>query len=326
ATNRSFEFRSGVTVYPAGPYLALLPGVLFGLTPKLAVQGGIALLDGLGALATGALARRLGLGARAALFAALLYAALPVMLTSLWFGHTAQVFGQGLMAPLALVLLAGLERERARSWLVAWALLSIALLSHIGVSILALAWLALAWLALRGRVSGRAWWRFALVLAAGGALGLALVYGPAAQLKLAEFGKVGERVAGGGGPAYNLIWRAFQISFSPLGWLLALPGLLLLRKVRMPRGGAALLGAWLTAAAVFWAVEMVTALQVRYLVFLAPLACLLLGRALGELAARGWAGRITAWAAVGAVLALGCATWYTGVFQNVQMSMIPLLR
>ena len=27
----------GVTVYPAGPYLALMPGVLLGLAPKLAV-------------------------------------------------------------------------------------------------------------------------------------------------------------------------------------------------------------------------------------------------------------------------------------------------
>jgi hypothetical protein len=180
-TNRSFEFRSGVTVYPAGPYLALMPGVLLGLTPKLAVQGGIALVDGLGALATGWLALRLGLGSRTAIFGAVLYAGLPVMLTSLWFGHTAQVFGQALMVPLALALLAALERDQAGAWLAAAALLSMALLSHIGVTVLAVAWLGMAWLAVGRGLPQRTWWRFFLILAAACTVGLALVYGPAAS-------------------------------------------------------------------------------------------------------------------------------------------------
>lgn len=325
--NRSFEFRSGVTVYPAGPYLALMPGVLAGLTPKLAVQGGIALVDGMGALATGALAVRLRLGARTALYAALLYAALPVMLTSLWFGHTAQVFGQALVAPLALALLAALASHRRRAWLTAGALLSMALLSHIGVTILALAWLGLAWLALARRAPGRAWRSFGVMLAGSTLVGLALVYGPAAQLKLAELGKVGERVAeGGGGPAYNLILSAFRISFYEPGWALALLGVGLLSWRRMPRGGPALLGAWLAAAGLFLAVELVTALQVRYLVMLAPLACIGVGAVLAGIAGRGGAGRAVAWAATAGLLALGAATWYVGVYQNVQMSMVPLLR
>lgn len=327
-TNRSFEFRSGVTVYPAGPYLALMPGLLLGLTPKLAVQGGIALVDGLGALATGALALRLGAGARAAVYAALLYAAVPVMLTSLWFGHTAQVFGQGLMAPLALALLAALERDGRRPWLVAAALLSMALLSHIGVTVIAAAWLGLAFLALYPSLAAGARLRLFLTLAAAAAVGLALVYGPAAQLKLAEMGKVGEQIAAGNGlPAYNLIWRAFQISFYEPGWALALPGLVLVyAQLRRRPGAAALLWTWLAAAALFWGIEMATALQARYLVFLAPVACILIGRVLSGLAERGESGRATAWTTVALLLALGCTTWYLGTFQNIQMSMIPLLR
>jgi hypothetical protein len=231
------------------------------------------------------------------------------------------------MAPLALALLAAIADGGRRAWLVAGALLSMALLSHIGVSILALAWLGLAWLALARERRGPVWLRFAMLLASGVAVGLALVYGPAAQLKLAEIGKVTERVAeGGSGPAYNLIWSAFRISFYEPGWLLALAGLGLMRWGRMPRGGRALLGAWLCAAALFWAVEMVTALQVRYLVMLAPLACVAIGVVLAGLAERGRAGPWVAWMGTATLLVLGAATWYIGVYQNVQMSMTPLLR
>jgi hypothetical protein len=201
-----------------------------------------------------------------------------------------------------------------------------ALLSHIGVTILAAAWLGVAWLAAARELPARAWRRFALVLAAGGVVGIVLVYGPEAQLKISELGKVGARVSSGGGPAYNLIWSAFRISFYELGWLLAPLGLALLPWRRLPRGGRALVGAWLAAAALFWAVEMVTALQVRYLVMLAPLACIAIGAILGHFAERGRIGSSTAWAATAMLLTLGAATWYIGVYQNVQMSMVPLLR
>jgi hypothetical protein len=326
-SNRSFEFRSGVTVYPAGPYLALMPGILAGLTPKLAVQGGIALVDGLGALAVGVLALRLGQGTRAAIYAAVLYAALPVMLTSLWFGHTAQVFGQALMAPLALALLAGTASERWRPWLVAGGLFAMALLSHIGVTILVVAWLGLAWLGFARALPRKAWRRFTVVSAVALAAGLLLVYGPAAQLKLDELGKVGERVTQSGNPpAYNLIWSAWRISFYEPGWLLALCGLLCLHWIRMPVGGAIVVGSWLAAGALFWAVEMATALQVRYLVHLAPLACVAIGAVLVRFSERGRTGRPVAWATTALLLALGGATWYIGVYQNIQMSMVPLLR
>lgn len=326
-TNRSFEFREGVTVYPSGPYLTLMPGVLLGLTPKLAVQGAIALLDGLGALTTGLLAVRLGQGRQTALIAALAYAALPVMLTSLWFGHTAQVFGQGLMAPLALALLSALEHKRGRAWLLALALLSMALLSHIGVTILALAWLGLAWLFMALQPPRYAWRPFTLMLAAGAIIGLALVYGPAAQLKLAELGKVGAAISSGDdAPAYNLIWRAIQISFYELGWMLALPGMLLLRRDLLPRGGTTLLSAWLAAVLLFWVVEIVTGLQVRYLVFLAPLACIFIGSMLARLIERGPAGALAAWGTLALLLVTGSAPWYIGILRNIQMSMLPLLR
>jgi len=330
AANESFEFGGGLTVYPSGPYLVLMPGMLAGLTPKLAVQGGIALLDGLATMGVAALGLALGMPRRPLIFACLAYAALPIGLTTLYYGHTAQAFGQALMAPLAAALLLGLRgRGGPWPWLCAWALLSAALLSHIGVSILALAWLGLAWLALTltRRLDGPTWRRLSLTLLLGGLTGLALVYGPfvASHLSIVtglEFG--GEGVAPA--PAYNLIAKAWWLAFTPLGLLLAVAGLPLLRGVQMPLGAAELLGAWLGAVVLFWGVEMLTGLQVRYLVFLAPLACLLAGLSLAWLAERRAVGPWLAWGLALALLAQGLWVWLPGAFERVAPSMVPLLR
>jgi len=330
AANESFEFGGGLTVYPSGPYLVLMPGMLAGLTPKLAVQGGIALLDGLATLGVAALGLTLGMSRRPLIFACLAYAALPIGLTTLYYGHTAQAFGQALMAPLAAALLLGLRGHGGPwPWLCAWALLSAALLSHIGVSILALAWLGLAWLALTlmRRLDGPTWRRLSLTLLLGGLTGLALVYGPfvASHLSIVtglEFG--GEGVAPA--PAYNLIAKAWWLAFTPLGLLLAAAGLPLLRGARLPLGAAELLGAWLGAVLLFWGVEMLTGLQVRYLVFLAPLACLLVGLSLAWLAERRAVGPWLAWGLALALLAQGLWVWLPGAFERVAPSMVPLLR
>ena len=330
AANESFEFGGGLTVYPSGPYLVLMPGMLAGLTPKLAVQGGIALLDGLATLGVAALGLALGMPRRPLIFACLAYAALPIGLTTLYYGHTAQAFGQALMAPLAAALLLGLRGHGSPwPWLCAWALLSAALLSHIGVSILALAWLGLAWLALTltRRLDGPTWRRLSLTLLLGGLTGLALVYGPfvASHLSIVtglEFG--GEGVAPA--PAYNLIAKAWWLAFTPLGLLLAVAGLPLLRGVRLPLGAAELLGAWLGAVVLFWGVEMLTGLQVRYLVFLAPLACLLAGLSLAWLAERRTVGPWLAWGLTVVLLAQGLWVWLPGAFERVAPSMVPLLR
>lgn len=330
ATNESFEFGGGVTVYPSGPYVVLMPGMLLGLTPKLAVQGGIALLDGLATLGVAALGRALTLSPRAVLFGCLAYAALPIALTTLYYGHTAQAFGQALMAPLAAALLVGLRGKSGPwPWLLAWAFFSAALLSHIGVTILALAWLGLAWLALTltRRLDAASWRRLTLTLVLGGLTGLIFVYGPVVFSHLAivtrlDFGGTGVAPA----PSYNLIAKAWWISYTPLGLLLAVAGIPLLRPKRLPTGAAELLGAWVGAALLFWAVEMTTGLQVRYLVFLAPLACLLAGLALSRLAELRAPGPLLAWGLSAALVVQGAWVWLPGALGVVAPSMVPLLR
>ena len=339
ATNESFEFGGGVTVYPSGPYLALMPGLLAGLTAKLAVQGGIALVDGLAALAVAGLGRALGLGRRAVLFGAVAYAAVPIGLTTLWYGHTAQAFGQALMAPLAVALLLGLRGAPGPwPWLAAGVLMAAALLSHIGVTILALAWLGLLWLTVtvgEARRSGgqhgspgwATWRRLTLTLLLGGLAGLVFVYGPAVAAHLdtvvaLDFG--GDGVAPK--PSYNLIARAFWISYTPLGLALAVAGVALARPRELPPGAGALLGSWAGAAALFWGVELLTGLQVRYLVFLTPLACLAAGLALARLAAWGRWGPWLAWGLAAALALQGAALWLGGIFGDTAPSMVPLLR
>jgi toxin CptA len=329
-TRRSIEFHNGITVYPPGPYLVYMPGLLLGLSPPLLVQSASAFVDGLGALSVGALARALGARPRAALLAALLYAAVPVSLTALWWGLTAQVFGQALMAPLALALLAALRQpRRVALWVLAGVLLTVAALSHIGVTIVAFAWLGLAWLALarRGAALPGAWLRLTLALAVSGVVSLALLYVDVAALKVQQFDTVGREILSEGyEPIYALIWRGFLIAFHPLVLLLLPAGLLLLLRRRTPVGGPELILGWIGTALIFLLVEITTGLQVRYIYFLTPLACILAGLLLDRLAAHSATARRVAWVVAVLLLAQGSAAWLTSAFNDLRMSMVSLLR
>lgn len=329
-TNRSFEFGGGVTIYPPGPYLALQWALLLGIAPPVLVAGGIALLDGLSALSVGLLARALGLGQRGALGAALLYAGMPVSLMALFFGHTAQAFGQSMMVPLLLALLAALQRPtESRRWLLAALPLSVALLSHIGVTVIAVAWLGLSWLALvpQRNVSWQGKWRFGALLAGCALLALALIYGSVLGAHLAQTQEIGsEALEEGFAPAYWLIWRGFVIAFNGAGLLLAPIGLLVLARRSLPPGGRELVGAWIGTAVLFLAVELISGLQVRYIYFLTPIVCVLLGCVLERLAAISLLGRRLAAVATLVLILQGWIVWYNGVFFAERVSMVALLR
>jgi hypothetical protein len=329
-THRSIEFHNGITVYPPGPYLVFMPGLLLGLAPPLLVQSGIALVDGLGAFAVGALARALGMSTRAAILSALLYTAAPISLTALWWGLTAQVFGQALMVPLALALLAALRvPRRLGAWAAAVVLLTVALLSHIGVTIVAFVWLGLAWLALarRGAAPPTAWPRLTLALVVSGLIGVALLYADVAALKVQQLNEIGgEVLAEGYIPIYALIWRGFYIAFHPLGLLLLPVGLLLLLRRRLSIGVVELVGGWIGAVVVFLLIEIASGLQVRYIYFLTPLACILVGLLLDRLAAYGVLARRVAWVVALLLLAQGSSYWLMSAFSGERMSMVSLLR
>jgi len=337
--HRSFEFRGGMAVYPPAAYLILLPGLLVGLAPGLLVQGGIALLDGASVLATGLLARRLGAPPRAALMATFLAASMPIALTSLYYGHVAQIFGQALMAPLALAILLAFEQSRPPTggysgssprwagWLAVGLIVTIALLTHIGVAILAVAWLSLLWIivGLRRTLAPTSWQRLTLTLVLSGLIAALFVYLPVAAIGIAALRTVGGQMLQDSTlPAYNLIARAFWIAYHPLGIMLALPGLLLMRQ--LPPASRILISCWIAVVALFWSIEMITSLQVRYLVFLTPLVAIAVGRLLDRLAQHSPAGRAAAWSMIGLVFVQSCLVWYAGAFTNIAPSMVPLLR
>jgi uncharacterized membrane protein len=327
-TSRSIEFRNNITVYPPGGYIVLLPGALLNIPPPLLIQSSLALIDGFGALTIALLARVLGASGRAAVLSALVYAAVPIHLTALWFGLTAQIFGQALTAPLAIALLLALHSNRWRDWLLAGLLLTVALLSHIGVAITAVAWLGLVWLILAWRrtVPTSTLWRFAQVVIVGSVISIVGIYGAVAVLKVQQFLVTIDQVQTSGYvPAYGLIVRAFPVSFTGLGLVLIAPGLLLLWK-RLPRGGDALAAGWLGVVLVFLAIELVSALQVRYIYFVVPLACFCAGLLLDTLARRGGTGRLVTLAAVLWLLTQGSLSWYIAASEDAMMSMIPLLR
>jgi hypothetical protein len=324
-TGRALEFRNNPTVYPPGPYLVFAPGLLLGLSPKLLVQGSIAIVDGLGAATTALLAHTLGLGRRTVLLTALLYAAVPITFTTLWYGLTAQIFGQALMAPLAVALLLAL-RQRRWAWASALALLCVACLSHIGVATLAIAWLA-AVLLLFGLQPKRrrALYRVGTLLMLGSFLAVSLIYIDVVLLKLAALHTVGEQVrAATYLPAYNLIWRGWLIAFSPLVLVLLPLGLWSIWR-SLTSDSQTLIGAWLGVVVLFCVVELVSALQVRYIYFLTPLACLLAAHCLALLVKHG---RAAVWVTVIVVtLLLGNSiVWWDASFNDQSPSMVSLLR
>lgn len=328
ALHRSFEFHGGETVYPPGPYLVLLPGLLVGIAPPLLVQVGIALIDGFSVLGIAALARALGLNARAMIVATLLAVAMPISLTSLYYGHTAQIFGQALMAPLALLVLRAFERGRGRYWVGAGVVLSVALLTHIGVSILAASWLGIVWLITTARraLPGPSWRRFTAMLITSGMIAMLCVYAPVIAQHIAQLQQIGAQAAEGSNqPAYNLIARAYWISYTPVALLLAIPGLVLLIRFLQPHPRL-VVGGWLAAVALFAGVELITGLQVRFLVFMMPLVAISVAQLTEHIPGPPVLRPALTGALLAAVIVQGCQIWYTGAFQNIAPSMVPLLR
>jgi hypothetical protein len=149
------EAGGGRAPYPPAQYLALAPlRLLLGDDRRqsgLLIQSGNALLESCAAALIWLLLRRAGLGRRAALIGAALYVTIPPLLRSFSVGEFANIFGQGLLAPLLLFLTLG--APHARRWpaaLVGGTLLLGILLSHTGVTISTLAllviWLPLWWI------------------------------------------------------------------------------------------------------------------------------------------------------------------------------------
>ncbi len=335
-TSRSIEFRNQLTIYPPGPYLLLMPGLLFDIPPKLLVQGGVAVADGLAALGVGLLARALGSNRRTAVLAAVLYAVNPLNLTVLWFGLTAQIIGQALMLPLAVMLLVAFATppdhpaHRLR-WVLVAVLLGISLLSHIGVAVIVAAWVVLVWLlaVLLRAAPWRTLRAAAVAIVAAGMFSFVVLYSVVALLKLQELLTVRNLVATEDhvNAGYRLlIWNALRVSYTDWGLLLLVAGTALFAQRSLSHPQQAVLWAAVLTALLFLLVEMFTALQVRYVYFIVPFVYIAIALLLDRLAWRAAAGVVVASALLLWFAVFGSVIWYLGTFLDIMMDMTPLVR
>jgi len=321
----SSEFANGQTIYPPGPYLAVLPGAPLISDLASLMQGGIALLDGSTAFLVALLARRLGGNRHAARMALVLYAGSLAAFTAMSFGFSAQIFGQWFTTPIALVLLASDVPRQPRTWLLAILLLLFGIFSHIGVAILGVTWfgLILAILLIRPQ---RSLWLPIVLLGASGLLVLSLLYIDIAAITLNHVaGTVSQRSSGyllrGATP---LLLKGARLSYSDVGIALLPLGLLLIARARLGLERLAVPLAWLLTLLLFLAIDLILAVQVRYFYFALPLLLTAIAILLGRLAARGRWGRLAAWALTLAIALQSILLWYSTAMGAGRLSMTPL--
>jgi len=320
----SSEFANGLTIYPPGPYLAALPGATLFPDRGSLLQGVLAVLDGATAFLVALLARRLGGNRDAARFGLLLYAGSTTAFAALEFGFAAQIFGQWFTTPLALLLMASSAPPRPRAWLLAALLLLLGIFSHVGVAILGVTWMVITLLLMLPRDRRGALWGMAL-MTAGGLLALGLLYIDIAAITLNHAtSTVTQRGTGGLPGATPLLFKGARLAYTDIG-LATLPlGLLLIARARAGGGWLAVPLAWLLTTLLFFVVDLLLAVQVRYFYFALPLALSAIAIVLGRLAARGRWARFAVWALVLMLFLQGVMFWYSSAFGDGQLSMTPL--
>lgn len=321
----SGEFADGWTIYPPGPYLAIMPGILTTHDFGSFLQGALAIMDGATILLVALLVHRLGGNRVAACCAMLLYASNIAAFGTMTYGFSAQIFGQWFTAPIALILLApGALRDR-RAWLLATILALIGTLSHIGVAILNFTWFGFLLLLLCLRPQRILWWIGALLVGSG-VLAFGLLYVHIAATMLAHMGTImPEHTADVGlRGATPLLWKGMWLVYTEIGLLLLPLGLLLIARARPGLERLALPLAWLLTALLYFLVDLVMGLQVRYFYFALPFALAAIGVFLGRLAHRGRWGRVTTWALTIALFLQGVALWYSTTMGDGKITMTPL--
>jgi hypothetical protein len=350
-TRHAHEYGKGATFYPPGPYVLMLP-LLTLLPVATALHVGVALIDAAGPLLLALLARRLGVSQRTAIIAAALFCMLPISITALWWGFMTNSAGQTLLLLFLLALLAYEARPSTRPALLLALAAALAILSHVGVLLqlgLLLALLvagdwgfAIGHLRGKRRVPGNhlslvsnlqspiSNLRWIVPILAGAAVVVLLYLSVVLPPMLLEAGAVfagreaipPDKLASDRAYIVGVMPRAIHRGLVGVVALLALPGLALLWRSATSRLGRRLLLAWLLTSLIFFAVDVIFILQVRYIFFVAPLACIAAAAVLGRLPGR--SGRAVAFAAVALVFATGTALWLNGSIAAIKPSLLPL--
>ncbi len=327
----SGEFAKGLTIYPTGPYLVLMPGSLAVGDMASLMQGGLALLDGFTALMVGLITIKLGGGKHAARLALALYAANIGAFGAMGYSFSAQIFGQWFTAPLALLLLTNSFPPTRRIWLFAMILMLFGVFSHIGVALLGIGWMGLILVLTTIAYRRIPWWGWGL-FAGACLISFGFLYVEIVGPTLAHAAeKVVPRSVGSGTffKGYRiLLISGLRLAYSDIGLLLAPLGLLLLAPIVagartwLQRRVVPL--AWLGAALFFLMVDLILDVQVRYFYFALPLILPLIALPLGRIAARGRSAQLVAWALVIAIMLPQLVLWFGGTWGDGKIPMTPL--
>lgn len=323
----SAEFAGSLTIYPPAPYIALFPTYLLTASRPLVLFAGLALLDGTTTIMLALLAMRLRLSTRSAIFAAALYAGSSLSFTALWWGFTAQVFGQWFTVPLAIALISTFEKNSRTAWIAAWVCFQIALLSHAGVAVLAVAWVTLSLLigGIYGRMSA-AWWKSAIIFyVSSGIMAIILLYADVLVMMIQQAMLAHETASEKIGSNINILfWRGLMSAYTPLGLVLGWVGLLLFwRRLERPGPWAVLL-AWVATLLIFVAVDLIYGLIVRHFYFALPLVCVAAAYVLSLIAQRSPRYNRVSWILVVLFCLNGFALWWFSVVEYAKPSMTPL--
>lgn len=297
------EAGGGQAPYPPGGYVALLPWQLFA-SPRLVVQAGNACADSLVVMWLWLLLRAGGAAGDAALFAGALYLFATPLLTSFSIGEMANIWGQSVVAPMALLLLRW--RQGLAPSALLFAGLLVAFLGHSGVFLSLLAFFAV-YLALLMLERGP-WLRLGALIACA-----VLVVGGAyysAFLQQVAGRSAVPRIPFG----FGWLWHVVRLALEPDGRigivLAALGGIGLWQFMARPGALRPLVLAWwlsvlLTLVPLLWSRQ-----TVRWEAFLFPALALCGGLALGDLRGRGRASRTLSYVLLGLVVFWGAARWY----------------
>ncbi len=336
----SGEFAKGLTIYPTGPYLGLMPGMLAISDMPALMQGGLAFMDGLTALVIGLIALKLGGGKHAARLALALYAANIAAFGAMGYSFSAQIFGQWFTAPLALLLLASSAPPNRRTWLLAMILLSFAIFSHIGVALLALGWMGLLLIFTTiayWRIPWWGWGLFTLTCIVSLAFLYVEIIGPTIAHAMTTV--VPQSVGSGTFlKGYRiLLINGLRLAYSDIGLMLAPLGLCLLAP-SMPSVPSVpsvkdthtwlqqrvVPITWLGVTLFFLIVDLVLDVQVRYFYFALPLMLPLIALPLGRIASRGRNGQLVAWSLALVVMLPQLTLWIAATWGEGKIPMTPL--
>lgn len=323
----SAEFAGSLTIYPPAPYIALLPSYLVTESRPLVLFSGLSLLDGTTTVMLAWLALRLKLSTRTAIYAAALYAGSSLSFTALWWGFTAQVFGQWFTVPIAIALISTFEKNSRTAWIAAWVCFQIALLSHAGVAILAVVWVTFALLigGLYGRMSA-AWWKSAIIFyVLSGIMAIILLYADVLILMIQQAMLAHETASEDiGSNINNLFWRGLMLAYTPLGLILGLIGLgLFWRRLERPSAWGVMVG-WVATLLLFIIVDLTYGLIVRHFYFALPLVCVAAAYVLSLMAQRSARYNQLSWILVVLFCLNGLALWWFSVVEYAKPSMTPL--